>query len=179
MIEIQLTAEEIKELDYERYHHPHPRVMKKMEAVWLKSQGLSHSEIVRLTSISPNTLRTYLGQYLEGGIEALKIVNFRRQQSELMNYHQTLEDYFQQHPPATVKQAQAKIFELTGVERSENRIRLFLKSIGIKRYKVGSIPAKADIEEQDRFKKKSYTHVWTKPELVREPSFLSMQPISY
>ena len=55
MIEIQFTAEEIKALDYERYHHPHPRVMKKMEAVWLKSQGLSHSEIVRLTSISPLT----------------------------------------------------------------------------------------------------------------------------
>ena len=154
MIRIPFTQEEIKALDYERYHHPHRRVQKKMEALWLKSQGLSHGEIARLTSISPNTLRAYLRQYLEGGIEALKIVNFRQQQSELMDHYQTLFDYFLQHPAATIKEAQANIKELTGIKRSENRIRLFLKSIGIKRYKVGTIPAKADIEEQDRFKKR-------------------------
>ena len=45
-----------------------------MEAFWLKSQGLSHGEIAPLTSISANTLPAYLPQYLEGGIEALKIV---------------------------------------------------------------------------------------------------------
>jgi len=177
MIRIPFTPEEIKALDYERYHHPHRRVQKKMEALWLKSQGLSHGEIARLTSISPNTLRAYLRQYLEGGIEALKIVNFRQQQSELMNHHQTLFDYFLQHPAATIKEAQANIKELTGIKRSENRIRLFLKSIGIKRYKVGTIPAKADIEEQDRFKK-GCSHVWRMPQLVKEPSFLSMPLIS-
>ena len=141
MIRIQFTKEEIKALDYERYHLPHPRVQKKMEALWLKSQGLSHGEIARLTLISPNTLRAYLRQYLEGGIEALKIVNFSQQPSELMDHHQTLFDYFRQHPPATIKEAQAKIKELTGIKRSQNRVRLFLKSIGIKRYKVETIPA--------------------------------------
>ena len=122
-----------------------------MEALWLKSQGLSHGEIAPLTSISANTLPAYLPQYLEGGIEASKIVNFRQQQSELMDHHQTRFDYFLQHPTATIKEAQAKIKELTGIRRRQNRIRLFLKSIGIKRYKVGTIPAKADLEEQDRF----------------------------
>ena len=47
-----------------------------MEAFWLKSQGLSHGEIAPLTSISLNTLPAYLPQYLEDGIEALKIANF-------------------------------------------------------------------------------------------------------
>ena len=45
-----------------------------MEVLWLKSQGLSHSEIAPLTSTSLNTLPAYLPQYLDGGIEALKIV---------------------------------------------------------------------------------------------------------
>lgn len=179
MIRIQFTEEQINALDYERYHHPHPRVQKKMEALWLKSQGLSHSEIARLTKISPNTLRAYLRQYLCGGISALKTVNFRRQQSQLMDHHHPLEDYFLKHPPATIKQAQTEIHQLTGIFRSENRVRLFLKSIGLKPIKVGSIPAKADIEEQARFKKKSYTRVWTKPPLVKESSFLSMRLISY
>ena len=56
MIRIPFTQEEIKALDYELSHHPHPRVQKKMEVLWLKSQGLSHGEIAPLTSISANTL---------------------------------------------------------------------------------------------------------------------------
>ncbi|MDP6747104.1 MAG: hypothetical protein QGH37_08785 [Candidatus Poribacteria bacterium] len=45
-----------------------------MEALWPKSQGLSYGEISPLISTSLNTLPAYLPQYLEGGIEALKIV---------------------------------------------------------------------------------------------------------
>ena len=67
-----------------------------------------------------------LSFYLEGGIEALKTVNFG------------------QHPAATLKQAAAKIKELTEIKRRQNRIRLCLKSIGLKRYKVEAIPAKVD-----------------------------------
>jgi len=42
MIKIEFTEEEMKALDYERYHHPHPRVQREMEALWLKSQNVSH-----------------------------------------------------------------------------------------------------------------------------------------
>ena len=40
MIHIEFTEEQINELKSERYHHPHPRVQRKMEALFLKSQGL-------------------------------------------------------------------------------------------------------------------------------------------
>ena len=60
MIAIDFTEEDIEALDYERYHHPHPKVQRKMEALWLKHQGLPHSQITRLAGISPNTLRAYL-----------------------------------------------------------------------------------------------------------------------
>ena len=48
-----------------------------------------------------------------------------------------------------------KIEEVTGIKCSENRVREFLKSIGMKPRKIGSIPAKADPEEQDIFLKKN------------------------
>ena len=35
-------------LEHERFHHPHPHVRRKMEALWLKSQGLAHQDIARL-----------------------------------------------------------------------------------------------------------------------------------
>jgi hypothetical protein len=35
MLKIDFTPEEIARLDYERYHHPHPRVQRKIEVLYL------------------------------------------------------------------------------------------------------------------------------------------------
>jgi transposase len=157
MIEIEFTEEEMQALNYERYHHPHPQVQRKMEALWLKSQKLSHEEICRLTGISSNTLRRYLREYQRGGIEALKELNVYQPQSELNQHTAAIEAYFREHPPASVKEAMAKIEELTGIKRSENRVREFLKSIGLAPRKAGTIPAKADPDEQETFIKGIYS----------------------
>ena len=157
MLDIEFTEQEQLALHDERFHHPHPRVQQKMEALWLKSQGVPHHQIARLTSISENTLRTYLNEYLEGGIESLKQVNFRRPQSELAQHRKTIEDYFRQHPPATINQAIAKIEELTGIRRSPTQVRVFLKAIGMRCFRVGVLPAKADPEIQEDFQKKART----------------------
>jgi hypothetical protein len=45
MIHIDFTPEQIDALHHERFHHPHPRVQQKIEAVYLKSQGLLHQDI--------------------------------------------------------------------------------------------------------------------------------------
>jgi hypothetical protein len=63
-------------LHYERYHHPHPHVQQRMEALWLKSQDLPHHQIAQLCTISLNTLRFYLKSYHTGGVDALKQLNF-------------------------------------------------------------------------------------------------------
>lgn len=68
MISIDFTPYDIDALHHERFHHPHPRVQLKMEAVYLESQGLPYHDICRLARISENTLRSYLRQYLEGGV---------------------------------------------------------------------------------------------------------------
>jgi transposase len=66
--------------------------------------------------------------------------------------------YFREHPPATVAEAMVKIKELTGIERKPTQVRLLLKSLGMKRLKVGTIPAKADAEAQEVFKK----NIWSR-----------------
>lgn len=72
MIQIEFTSEEVDALELERYQHPDPKVQKKMEALYLKSQQLAHQEICRLCRIAEPTLVAYLKQYQEGGIEQLK-----------------------------------------------------------------------------------------------------------
>ena len=151
MLKIEFSTDEIEALHYERFHHPHPRVQMKMEAVYLKSQKLPHQEICRLTGISGNTLRAHLRDYKEGGLERLKQLNFYQPQSPLMSHRESLEQHLKQHPPATIKQARAVIAEQTGIERSPTQIREFLRKLGIKCRKVGMIPAKADVEKQAEF----------------------------
>jgi transposase len=152
MINIEFTEAEKDALSHERYYHPHPRVRQRMQALWLKSQGLSHHEICRLASISEPTLCSYLKAYQRGGIEALKQLNFYQPESELVGHTDLLKSYFEEHPPATIKEAMAKIEELTGLKRSEPQIRQFLKAIGMKCRKVGMLPAKADPQKQEQFK---------------------------
>jgi transposase len=144
MIRIEFTEEAVDKLRYERFHHPHPRVQRKMEALLLKSDGLPHHQITRILGISENTLRQYLREYEEGGVERLKTLRFHRPQSELAKHRPSLETYFEEHPPATVNEAATKIEQLTGIRRGPTQVRNFL-------------PAKADVEEQDRFKKKNWS----------------------
>ena len=128
MIVLEFTEHSIQALNYERYHHPHPRVQRKMEALWLKSQGLLHKEIANLTSISPNTLHRYLQDYAEGGIEKLKEINFYCPKSELESHKNSIEAHFQEHPPASVLEAAHQIEQLTGIKRSPTQVRRFIKS---------------------------------------------------
>jgi transposase len=151
MIHIDFTPEQINALHYERFHHPHPRVQLKMEAVYLKSQNLPHQEICRLTRISENTLRSYLRQFQEGGIERLKRTDWAGTDSELDEHRETLEDYFRNHPPRSTAEAAAEIERMTGVRRGLTQVRTFLKDLGLSYRKVGMIPAKADADEQAQF----------------------------
>ncbi len=83
MIEIAFTPQEIETLEYERDHHPHPRVQKRMEAWYLKSQGIAHYQMTKLCRISKATLAKYLKLYRDGGIERLKMLNYKGSRSEL------------------------------------------------------------------------------------------------
>src|SRR5262245_50424193 len=151
MITIDFTPQDIDALHHERFHHPHPRVQLKMEAVYLKSQGLAHHDICRLARISENTLRSYLRQYQEGGLQRLKQTDWDGPASELSDHRQTIEEHFRNNPPRSTAQAAADIERLTGVRRGLTQVRKFLKGMGLKFRKLGMIPAKADAEVQRTF----------------------------
>jgi transposase len=152
MLKMDFTETEVEELFYWKERHPHPRVRKKMSVLYLKSQKLPHKEIKRLEQISENTLLGYLTEYQQANdLEALKQTRFYKPQSELAAHKETLAAYFSKHPPATCKEAAAKVEALTGIKRSPNRIRIFMKNMGMDIRKVGMIPAKADVAAQEKF----------------------------
>ena len=154
MLKLSFNADEIEDLHRERFYHPHPRVQKKMDALYLKSQGYSHGEICKLARISEPTLLKYLRDYQAGGIEKLKELTFSKPESALKQHQTSIEAYFREHPVQTLAEARAKIIELTGIVRSREQVRVFLKSIGMSCRRVGVIPSKADPVQQEEFLKK-------------------------
>ncbi len=122
-----------------------------MEAVFLKSQGIPHHDICRLARISENTLRAYLRQFQEGGVERLKRTDWAGTAGELDEHANTLEGYFRENPPRSTAEAADAIERLTGVRRGQTQVREFLGKLGLKFRKLGMIPAKADADEQAKF----------------------------
>jgi transposase len=130
-IQLQFTPEEIAELRYQRYNHLAPLVQRRMETLLLKAYKLPHQQIEEIVGVSGNTIREYFEQYQEGGIEKLKEIHYYQPESELKEHIVSLEAYFREHPPATIKQAQHEVEIITGVHRSETQIREFLKKNSI------------------------------------------------
>jgi transposase len=151
MIKLKFTAEIVDQLHRERMHYPHPRVRQRMETVYLKALGLSHQEIGRIMRLSQTTVREYLLLYQQGGIEALKEVNFHQPKSDLEEHQEQLRQAFEQKPPANLAEAVTRIEALTGIRRSPTQVGNFLKKLGLKRRKVSQIPAKADPVQQAVF----------------------------
>jgi transposase len=129
--QLEFSPEIREALSYERFNHPVPLVQRRMEVLWLKSHDLPHALIAKLAGISENTVREYFQLYLEGGIEKLKAVDCYRPESALVTHTTSLEAYFRENPPATIKEAQSEIETLTGIRRSETQVAEFLKKNSI------------------------------------------------
>lgn len=151
MIQVAFTPEEKDIINYERFHHPHPQVQRQMEILWCKSLGKPHQEIATIAAVHPNSVTNCLKEYQQGGLDAVRQLHFYQPQSELQGHQPTLKEYFEQHPCASLKEAAAKIEELTGLKRSLPPVEKFLKKMGLKCRKVGCLPAKADPDQQSDF----------------------------
>nr|VFJ75201.1 MAG: Transposase [Candidatus Kentron sp. FM]VFJ75251.1 MAG: Transposase [Candidatus Kentron sp. FM]VFK21617.1 MAG: Transposase [Candidatus Kentron sp. FM] len=158
MIQIGFTQEGINYLEHGRYHHPDPKARRRMEAVYFKSQGIAHKRIMELCCICSNaTLSKWLKLYRDGGVELLCKFNYKGAPSELEAHRSALEEWFREHPPRTVTEAQNEIERLTGIRRSPTQIREFMKRIGMRIRKTGAPPGKAmddnKLREQEDFEK--------------------------
>jgi transposase len=128
---IEFSQEQIKQLSYESIHHEPYLVRLRMQALLLKSQGLRHKDIVEILSISETTLREYLDLYLAGGVEALKQLHYQGKANKLAEKKAELIAALEANPPATYQEAQAKIKEVTGLQRSVPQVREFLKKTNL------------------------------------------------
>lgn len=155
MIKVTISEQDLETIKHDRFNHPVPRVQRRMEVLWLKSQGLSHKQICKLAGVCDNAVTKYLRLYRHGGLDSVKKVNFYRPKSELENHSESIEQYFLENQVLSIAEAAVKIEQLTGIGRSRTQVWMFLKKLGLKYRKVGSVPAGADPAAQEEFKKNS------------------------
>ena len=127
MIRLHLSDDELRRLERERFEDPHPRVQRKIEAVYLTAMGLTRPEVARILRVSEGTVRTYLTDYVDGGLDALRIFNPHPKTAALDAHAATLRNAFAANPPHTVQEAVDRIETLTGVRRSPTQVREWLK----------------------------------------------------
>ena len=127
MRRIPFTEDEVRQLNEGRIHHEHPIVRRRMTALYLKAIGRQHKDICDELNISGLCLRNYLDKYMNEGLEGLKHLGYRGKRNLLDENRDIIIAHFEAQPPGTLKEARARIEELTGISRSLPQIRAFLK----------------------------------------------------
>ena len=107
------SEDTVAEIRHDRYHHPHPRVQRKMEVLCLKSRGLAHADIAELADVSLRSVQRYLDEFAQGGLDRVRRLNWQGQACELDEHQPSLEDYFIEHPPRSAREAQEAIERLS------------------------------------------------------------------
>jgi transposase len=157
MLRANYTEEERNTFQQLRYSYPDERIMRRFEILWLHGCGKSAPEIAPLVRQNPYTVRNVIKMYKNGGIELVTKIESNQPKSELENHRASIIEEFTLRPPASSKEAAARIEKLTGIKRDPDRVRIFMTKIGMKFRKTAAIPAKADLEKQEEFKKKCWS----------------------
>ena len=73
------------------------------------------------------TVDRYVAVYRQGGLQAVRKLNWGNATSELLDHRDSLEESFRRNPPHTVAEACQRIKDETGIERGPTQVRAFLK----------------------------------------------------
>lgn len=129
--ELTFSAEDRRVLSSERYGHPDPRVQQRMEVLWLMSQGETQARAGELAGVSVATVERYVALFRSKGVAGLREFHWAKRPGVLEAHRSSLEASFQEQPPHTVAEACQRIKDLTGVERGETQVRVFLKKCSV------------------------------------------------
>jgi len=99
----------------------------------------------------PNSLSKWIAIYTQEGFEGLCKTDHHCHQSLLEKQAVAIKELFTSQPPRSIDEARLKIKELTGIERSNTRVRAFMKRHQFRFLKTGHILAKVNTKEQKKW----------------------------
>jgi transposase len=126
-VPLTFSDQDLQLLAKERYEHPDPKVQRRMEVLWLISQGMTRAMAAKLACLTRATAERYVAIYRTKGVDGLRHFDWHKPVSKLEQHRESLEESFTKNPPHTVAEAAARIKEETGLERKPTQVRAFLK----------------------------------------------------
>ena len=62
----------LAEVAADRFHHPSPKVQRRMEVLWLTAHGVTRADVLRLSGASRASVRRDRDAYRDGGLDAVR-----------------------------------------------------------------------------------------------------------
>jgi hypothetical protein len=152
MITMGLSEEDVTAWRSWRFQPPDPRVHVRLEALYLRSHGVTHGEILRLGRSSHASVPRDLKASVAGGGAPLKRLDHDRPPRALAHSRTPRAASLQPHPPATGAEAAAQSADVTGMVRQPTHVRQFWRALGMQPMPVGLIPATADVDAPEACK---------------------------
>jgi transposase len=160
MHQIEFPESDLEIIRYERFHHPDPRVARRMEILFLKCAGFQHEAIAQVAGVSRATVQRLMNLFREKGLDGVREFHEQGPTSPLIQHAPSLTEEFRRQPPRSVAEAAQRIEQFTGILRKPTQVRAFLRNtLGLHWRKVAAVPLppkktlEQHIQTQDNFLK--------------------------
>ena len=139
-----ISKKDLKIISKRRNDHPDKKIRLRLSVLWFTTQCDSASQIARFVGVSVRQVFNVINMYNADGLSCVMEINYFKQESKLEGFADLIREEFEKKPPASVKEARIRIKELTGIRRSLTQIKVFMKKLGMKLLKTGTIPMGKD-----------------------------------
>jgi transposase len=147
-----LTEEQVVGLKQAHKQTREKRLADRIKAILYLHYGLSYAEIAKLLLFDEVTIRRYLKQFKEKGIDGLLESRYTGGKSRLSLLQETaLRQYFKEQTPQTATEVVAYIHKTYDISYSVIGVTKLLHRLGFVYKKPKVVPCKADRGEQESF----------------------------
>ena len=147
MLPFEISETDSIQAKMERKQHKSTIIRDRMHAIYLLSIGFPRQECAQILGLSANTITTYIRLYNEGGLARLRQLNYRKPTSILEDFKEQIQSDIEQIKPSCIRQIRQLIIDKYGINRSLERVRVFLHRCGIRYRKLNPCPGPKDIDK--------------------------------
>lgn len=147
MLPLNISKADALQANIERKKHKSAIVRDRMHAIYLLSEGYNRQACAHILNCRANTVTSYIRLYNEGGLEQLRTLYYNKPQSELAKHEDAIKKDLKELKPSSISEIRQYLLEKYGIDRSLERIRVFIRRIGLKYRKVGTLPGGKNIEK--------------------------------
>ncbi|MBT30553.1 MAG: hypothetical protein CMO01_12915 [Thalassobius sp.] len=159
MLPLEISKTDASKANMQRKTHKSSIVRNRLHTICLLYQGYRRGDCARILGLCANTITSYIKLYNQGGLDALCTLHYRQPVSVMATYSKEILAAIESLLPDSVAEIKQWISDNLGIERSLQRVHVFIKKLGVKCRKTRAYPGGKEMEElidrQELFKKKT------------------------